>query len=73
VGFLEDESGFARYRRAKARIGSDREARSDTREGACSPQETGGCGLLGGRLLGGFMTVINLNSEVHYPRNTQHT
>jgi len=57
--FEEDDNvGCARYRCAMARIGSDREARSETREGACSPRERVGCELLGGCFWGGFMTVL---------------
>ena len=50
TGFFEgnDDGGWARCRCAMARIGSDREARSETRVGACSPRETVDCGLHGG-------------------------
>jgi hypothetical protein len=43
----DDDVGCARYGCAMARIGSDREARSETREGACSPRASIDSGLLG--------------------------
>ena len=56
TGFFEadDDVGCARYRRAMARIDSDREARSETREGACSPREIVDHGLPGGVFGWGF-------------------
>jgi hypothetical protein len=69
-GFFEDNDDFgcARYRRAMARIGSDREARSETREGACSPRETVECGLLGGGFGGFLMAAWNAGQPL-VPRN----
>ena len=49
----DDDAGCTRCRCAMARIGSDREARSETREGACSPRASIDSGLLGEVFLGG--------------------
>ena len=49
----DDDAGCTRCRCAMARIGSDREARSETREGACSPRASIDSGLLGEVFWGG--------------------
>jgi len=66
TGVFEDNGdvGCARYRCAMARIGSDREARSETREGACSPRATIDRRLLGGCFFGGCACVFHDDKSV---------